>query len=140
MPKSEISLRDRIRAIAAGSDAQQAEPQHTAAASVSAGTPKQSGVQAAPAPQNVQRPHGSAAPQDGHAHFTGQSDARRLFNIALLFYEQHSPPQDTPEYWRRTADDIANLAAANHNSPFLVGLLLAVWDELERESKCAVLQ
>lgn len=72
--------------------------------------------------------------------FMGRLETKRHYRLAMLFHSQHSPAQNTPEYWRRTADDIANLAAANGNDPFLAGLLLAVWGELERESECAAPQ
>ena len=66
--------------------------------------------------------------------FMGRPETKRHYRLAMLFHSQHSPVQNTPEYWQRVSDDIANLAAANGNDPFLAGLLLAVWEELERES------
>ena len=81
------------------------------------------------------------------------SDYKRLYRIAHDFHQRHNPPtidrdywrthkvgiDDTPEleaeYWRRAYEDVLDTAKAHSNDPFLTGLLIAVYEELEREAK-----
>ena len=86
--------------------------------------------------------------------FTGKDTERNyraMYRAACNFHEAHNPPafdgaywqthtygvDEVPrieaEYWERTAHDIAWTAYQYHNDPFITGLLMAVYDELERE-------
>ena len=82
---------------------------------------------------------------------TGGRDYKRLYRAAHDFHQRHNPPEvvrdywkdhrpgedDIPEaeaqYWTRAAQDIAETSAAGNNDPFLMALLSAVYEELERE-------
>lgn len=87
--------------------------------------------------------------------FTGMNtgkDYRALYRAACNYHERHNPPKvdseywkshtpgedETPQaeldYWEEAAISVSETAAA-YNDPFLTGLLLAVYDELEREYK-----
>jgi hypothetical protein len=86
--------------------------------------------------------------------FTGTDQHRNyraMYRAACDFHERHNPPRveaaywkshipgtdDPPpsevEYWQRTAQDASDTATAQGNDPFLIGLLAAVYEELERE-------
>lgn len=92
------------------------------------------------------------------APFTGidpRRNYRAMYRAACNFHEQHAPPRvdraywrergtenaDTPDaesaYWEETAKDMAATAASYHNDPFLTGLLIAIYAELEREYQLA---
>ena len=86
--------------------------------------------------------------------FTGMDtsrDYRAMYRAACNFHERHNPPKvdseyrkshtpgedDTPQaeldYWEEAAMDVSETASAFQSDPFLTGLLLAVYEELERE-------
>ena len=76
---------------------------------------------------------------------------RAMYRAACDFHERHNPPlveaayweshipgtDDPPpsevEYWQQTAQDVSDTARAQGNDPFLIGLIMAVYEELERE-------
>lgn len=83
--------------------------------------------------------------------FTGideKRDYRAMYRTAFAYHESHNPPTVDREYWRthepgvdecpkseidyweRAAQD---MSAAAGGDPFLIGLLTAVYNELERE-------
>lgn len=82
---------------------------------------------------------------------SGTRNYKALYRAALDYHKRHSPPtvdsaywqthiageNDPPEaelqYWEKAANDASATASAHDNDPFLIGLLLAVYDELERE-------
>ena len=73
--------------------------------------------------------------------------------MAFDFHKRHSPPvvnreywkgktpglDDTPEeelrYWTETAEDAGKTSAAGNNDPFLMDLIIAIMNDLEREYK-----
>lgn len=86
--------------------------------------------------------------------FTGMDknrNYRAMYRAACDFHEAHNPPtvdreywrthtpgeDETPQaeldYWEKAATDIAATANSFSNDPFLTGLLVAVFDELDRE-------
>ena len=88
--------------------------------------------------------------------FTGMDekrDYRKLYRAACDFHIAHNPPAvdqeywrthqpgvDTPppaelEYWEKAARDVGEVYLSNGDDPFLIGLLVEVFDELEREYK-----
>ena len=80
-------------------------------------------------------------------------DYKRLYRIAFDFQQRHNPPtvnreywhiripgvDETPEeeckYWEEVAKDAGATSAAAENDPFLMDLLTAIMEELEREYK-----
>lgn len=78
-------------------------------------------------------------------------DYRAMYRAACNYHERHNPPaveraywqthipgaDETPqaeaEYWADAARDISDTASRYGQDPFLMGLLTAVYSELERE-------
>lgn len=76
---------------------------------------------------------------------------RALYRAACNFHERHNPPlveaeywknhtpgiDDIPQaeldYWEDVAEDMSATASDLHQDPFLMGLLMAIFEELERE-------
>ena len=78
--------------------------------------------------------------KSGYSPFTGidaRRDYRAMYRAACDFHERHNPPclDDEMEYWTQAADDMSEVAARFDNDAFLIGLLIAVYNELEREYK-----
>lgn len=88
--------------------------------------------------------------------FTGMDknrNYRAMYRAACDFHEAHNPPtvdreywrthtpgeDETPQaeldYWEKAVNDIAATANSFSNDPFLTGLLVAIFEELEREYK-----
>ena len=88
--------------------------------------------------------------------FTGMDekrDYRKLYRAACDFHIAHNPPAvdteywrthqpgvDTPppaelDYWEKAARDVSGVSARYGNDPFLIGLIVEVYEELEREYK-----
>jgi hypothetical protein len=88
--------------------------------------------------------------------FTGMDKSRNyraMYRAACNFHERHNPPtvdkeywkshipgkDETPEaelqYWEKAVEDIGVTAGGFNNDPFLIGLLIAIFEELEREYK-----
>ena len=88
--------------------------------------------------------------------FTGMDekrDYRKLYRAACDFHIAHNPPAVDTEYWRthqpgvdlpppaeldyweKAARDVSEVYLSNGDDPFLIGLLVEVFDELEREYK-----
>ena len=58
--------------------------------------------------------------------------------VDRAYWETHTagkdePPQAELDYWAEAAADVSATARAFGNDPFLIGLLVAVYEELERE-------
>ena len=84
---------------------------------------------------------------------SGSRNYKKLYRIAHDFHQRHNPPtvvrdywknhrpgeDDIPEaeaqYWTKTAQDMGETASAGGGDSFLVALLSAIMDELEREYK-----
>lgn len=62
-------------------------------------------------------------------------DYRSLYRVACNFHEKHNPPQTSESYWVNVGEEMCEICRRFDNDPFLTGLLLAVFDELEREYK-----
>ena len=95
-------------------------------------------------------PETSAAPCETTA---GTRDHKGLYRMAFDFHKRHSPPvvnreywkgktpgiDDTPEeelrYWTETAEDAGKTSAAGGSDPFLIDLIIAIMNDLEREYK-----
>ena len=60
---------------------------------------------------------------------------RAIYRAVHDYHERHNPPQLTLEYWQAAVEDVGRVAVAFNNDPFVIALLLAVFDELEREYK-----
>lgn len=83
------------------------------------------------------------------APFTGIDSSRNyraMYRAVCNFHEKHNPQKwrglsfgqtddNEPDcsYWGRATDEMGAIALQFDNDPFVTGLLLAVWDELERE-------
>lgn len=72
--------------------------------------------------------------------FTGMDKSRNyraFYRAACDFHERHNPPRanNPEEYWSAVCDDMCETGRRFDNDLFLTGLLLAVFDELEREYK-----
>jgi hypothetical protein len=86
--------------------------------------------------------------------FTGIDKSRNyraMYRAACDFHERHNPPTIDGEYWRthkpgedeepqaeldyweNTVEDISATAGGFNNDPFITGLLVAIFEELERE-------
>ena len=82
---------------------------------------------------------------------SGTRDYKTLYRAAHDFHKRHNPPvvereywethiagEDEPpqaevDYWTEAATDVSTTAKAYNNDPFLTGLLMAIYEELERE-------
>lgn len=104
------------------------------------------------APQSAPRASGSVTPTSGAQAatgatagprrqllpFTGRDPARNyrvFYRVACDFHERHNPPTNGADYWNNVTDDMIRIAEAHGGDPFIIGLLSAVTDELEREYK-----
>lgn len=88
--------------------------------------------------------------------FTGMDKSRNyraFYRAACDFHERHNPPtvdveywqthkpgeDETPQaeldYWEKTVDDMAATANSLQQDPFLTNLLVAIFEELEKEYK-----
>jgi len=63
----------------------------------------------------------------------GGRDYRAMYRAACNFHERHHPAQLTADYWEAAAEDMTKTSNEFDNDPFLMELLLAVYEELERE-------
>jgi hypothetical protein len=63
----------------------------------------------------------------------GGRDYRAMYRAACNFHERHHPAQLTADYWEAAAEDMTKTSREFHDDPFLMELLLAVYEELERE-------
>lgn len=65
----------------------------------------------------------------------GDRDYLAMYRAVCDFHKKHSPPRldDAEKYWAETATDAEEVAQRFKGDPFLNGLLLTVYEELERE-------
>jgi len=64
-----------------------------------------------------------------------QRDIGAIYKAVQAYHVRHIPPQDTPGYWEWAISDLQTVASLHDRNPLIVGLLGAVFDELEREYK-----
>lgn len=82
-----------------------------------------------------------------------ERDYNALYRVAHEYHKRHTPPmverdywmthtagEDLPpqaerDYWIQAAKDMNATASAHGNDPFLTGLLIQIYEELEREYK-----
>lgn len=90
------------------------------------------------APKAPLSPSAGAAPRRPLKPLTGldpRRNYRAMYRAACDFHERHNPPTLEGDYWSKASDDMTETANRFDNDPFLTGLLLAVFEELEREYK-----
>lgn len=58
-----------------------------------------------------------------------------VYKIVLDFHRKYSKVEDTDEYWQGVVDESGKIAKKYSNHKFVIALLLAVIDELERKAK-----
>lgn len=58
-----------------------------------------------------------------------------MYEAAYAYHRRYSPPQDVPDYWEKAVGDIGSVARRFGNNPLIIGLLSAIFAELEREYK-----
>lgn len=73
------------------------------------------------------------------APFTGRDPGRNyrcMYRVACDFHERHNPPRVEDDcYWDAVCDDMTAIASGHQQDPFIIGLLTAIFEELEREYK-----
>lgn len=62
-------------------------------------------------------------------------DYKKAFRIAFDFLERWKPCPDTLEEWEAAARELGTIGAQNGNDPLLCGLIIAVYDEFDRQWK-----
>lgn len=55
-----------------------------------------------------------------------------MHRAAYAYHKRHDPPQDTPDYWEWAVTDLGAVSNLHDNDPLIMGLLKAVYAELER--------
>ena len=65
----------------------------------------------------------------------GGRDYRAMYRAACNFHERHTPAQLSADYWDAAAEDMVEVSNEFGNDPFLMELLVAIYEELEREYK-----
>lgn len=67
--------------------------------------------------------------------FDGTRDYLAMYRAVCNFHKKHSPPRldDAEIYWTETAADADEIVQQFKGDPFLNGMLLTVYEELERE-------
>ncbi len=108
--------------------------------------PRSSGVlPPPPAPQKT-----TGGKSEPFTNASGTRNYKAIYRVAHDYHKRHNPPVVEREYWRThppgapapsseveywndSAEDIMNTAQANGNDAFLMALLAAVYEELERE-------
>lgn len=58
-----------------------------------------------------------------------------VYKAVLDFHRKYSKVEDTDEYWQNVVDESGKIAKHYNNHKFVIDLLLAVVDELERKAK-----
>lgn len=58
-----------------------------------------------------------------------------VYKMVLDFHRKYSKVEDTDEYWQGVVDESGQIAKHYNNHKFVIALLLAVVDELERKAK-----
>ena len=67
------------------------------------------------------------------------SNYRTVYRAVCNFHERNNPPRleddNGTKYWEVVADDMMAIANQFDNNPFVVAMLTAVFEELERQFK-----
>ena len=58
-----------------------------------------------------------------------------IYKAVQSYHVRHIPPQAGADYWEWAISDLQTVASLHDKNPLIVGLLGAVFDELEREYK-----
>ena len=56
-----------------------------------------------------------------------------IYKAVQSYHVRHIPPQAGADYWEWAISDLQTVASLHDKNPLIVGLLGAVFDELERE-------
>lgn len=117
-------------------------------ASQTASEPPQASALNSSTPANKNAPQGKI---EAFTDVSGKRNYKALYRAAHDYHKRHFPPmvdreywrthtagEDEPpqvelDYWEEAVNDISATVNAYNNDPFLSGLLVAVFDELERE-------
>lgn len=60
---------------------------------------------------------------------------RSAYRLAFDFHAKYAPFPPTGDVWQAAAADLGKASAAGGNNPFLNELLIAVYNEMERQWK-----
>lgn len=63
----------------------------------------------------------------------GKRDYNAMYRATHEFHKRHTPPRPDESYWQKVADDMTAVAKRFNSDPFVISLLISVFDELERE-------
>ena len=65
----------------------------------------------------------------------GSRNYRAMYRAACDFHERHNPPtlDGGADYWTAVTEDMTETANKYNQDPFITGLLVAIFEELERE-------
>lgn len=80
--------------------------------------------------RRAQEAQGPAAAGDLQEKDIGR-DTRAIFRAAYNFYEKFHPPRLDAAYWGEAVKEINNLSIDFDNDPLLIGLLHAIYADLE---------
>ena len=58
-----------------------------------------------------------------------------VFRTVFDFLNDHFPPQDDPEWWKKFSEDTSAASYSVKGGPLADGMLLAIGDYLEEEMK-----
>lgn len=58
-----------------------------------------------------------------------------MFTDAWKFYKKYANVQQSDEYWKTLIDESRQITEKYNNSKFIIDLIVAVRNEIERESK-----
>lgn len=61
----------------------------------------------------------------------------KYYRIVFDFHAKYNPFPATPTAWETAADEVNIISNAHGNNPFLMDMLCAVWEELERAEQQA---
>ena len=117
-------------------------------------TAAQTSAQATPQPEPTQPQRAaSERKKEPFTDHSGGRDYNKLYRVVHDYHKAHTPPvvdieywrthtpgeADIPEaedhYWTEAAQAIGEVSAKGENDQLLMGMLIAVYDELEREYK-----
>lgn len=69
------------------------------------------------------------------ASIDGKRDYNAMYRATHEFHKRHTPPRLDEGYWQEVANDMTAIAKRFNSDPFVMSLLVSVFDELERECK-----
>lgn len=61
--------------------------------------------------------------------------SNQAYRVAFEFHRKWSPCPATAADWEKATDDMCRISGANNNDALLIDLLVAVFNDLEREWK-----